>query len=168
MDLYLCAPLLTFLVGHKRSLKRQRICDPSLGIRCKFLEAAQATPSPPEFMPLCALASSTILGEELSATFSNFMWGRIGGTRRCKLHWARRLLGMWGSWVHIAVGSCKYIGFWQSLRSLLQNLCLSVPFGWHKGGGGASASMRGGIASRETSPWFAYLWVSSCPDSGLW
>ena len=134
MDLYYCAPLLTFLVGHKRSLKRQRICDPSLGIRCKFLEAAQATPSPPEFMPLCALASSTILGEELSATFSNFMWGRIGGTWRCKLHWARRLLGMWGSWVHIAVGSCKYIGFWQSLRSLLQNLCLSVPFGWHKGG----------------------------------
>ena len=76
MDLYYCAPLLTFLVGHKRSLKRQRICDPSLGIRCKFLEAAQATPSPPEFMPLCALASSTILGEELSATFSNSMWGR--------------------------------------------------------------------------------------------
>ena len=27
-------------------------------------------------MPLCALASSTILGEELSATFSNFTWGR--------------------------------------------------------------------------------------------
>ena len=65
-------------------------------------------------------------------------------------------------------GQLQYIGFWQSLRSLLQNLCLSVPFGWHKGGGGASASTRGGIASRETSPWSAYLWVSSCPDSGLW
>ena len=77
MDLYFLCTSSNILVGHKRSLKRQRICNPSLGIRCKFLEAVQATPSPPpEFMPLCALASSTILGEELSATFSNFMWRR--------------------------------------------------------------------------------------------
>ena len=79
-----------------------------------------------------------------------------GGNRRCKLHWARRLLGIFGSWVRIALGSCKYIGFWQSFRSLLQNLCLSVPFGWHMGEG-ASASTRGKCIKGGVSLFYIFI-----------
>ena len=150
MDLYYCAPLLTFLVGHKRSLKRQRICDPSLGIRCKFLEAAQATPSPPEFMPLCALASSTILGEELSATFSNFMWGRIGGTRRCNLH-----LGETSTW-HVGQLGAHCSGQLQIYWILAKFAKFTPEFMplcalWLAQGGGASASTRGKCIKGDVS-----------------
>ena len=167
MDSYFCAPLLTFKVGHKRSLKRQRICDPSLGIRCKFLVAAQATPSPPEFMPLCALASSTILGEELSATFSNFMWRR----REPALQVA---LGETSTW-HIRQVCAHCIGQLQIYWILAKFSKFTPEFMplcafWLAHGGGSKCINEGEVhQGRRRLGLHIYRSAAvQCPDSVLW
>ena len=103
-------------------------------------------------MPLCALASSTILGEELSATFSNFTWGRDPALQVA--------LGETSTW-HVGQLGAHCSGQLQIYWILAKFAKFTPEFmplcALWLAQGGEQVHERGGSASRETSPYFTYL-----------